>query len=129
MPDGGEVAQAETVLHALFPTRLFLLSALRKIMKNVNIEVKTKKPPSTVLPRDYSAALKVWSEWHLHSGDALDESHDTCALNPHITHHSVHYSRCFVWSPNGNEGLAQTNRTEEELANTPFSSFSVSTRA
>lgn len=29
VPDGGEVTQAETVLHALFPTRLFLLSALR----------------------------------------------------------------------------------------------------
>lgn len=27
--DSGEVTQAETVLHALFPTRLFLLSALR----------------------------------------------------------------------------------------------------
>lgn len=34
VPDSGEVTQAETVLHALFPTRLFLLSAL-KIMKNV----------------------------------------------------------------------------------------------
>lgn len=68
MSDSGEVTQAETVLHALFPTRLFLLRALR-VQNTVDIlcssasgeNVKTKKPPSTVLPRDYSSDPKVRS--------------------------------------------------------------------